>query len=84
MMFHIHSTLAIELIALVAGVFLHIFIKNQPKIKHAWFNFVAWVVIILSALSILCTVFQSASLWNKGYFQMEKSIMMHRSMNQNE
>jgi hypothetical protein len=82
MMFFVHSMFSLELIALVSGVALLILIKNQQKLKAAWLQFVAWFVIILSALSILCTAYQAISAWSKGYFNiMNKSMMMmHNEM----
>ena len=79
MMFFIHSMFSLELIALVSGVALLIFIKNQDKIKSAWLIFVAWFVIILSLLSIICSASYAVKLWYNGSFDMNRS-MMHKNM----
>lgn len=78
MMFHIHSMFAMELLALVAGVALLIFVSSATsrKITGSWGIFIAWFVIIVSALSIICSVYQSISYWKTGYFKMEKNMMM--------
>ena len=79
-MFFIHSMFSLELIALVAGVALLIMIKNQDKIKSAWLSFVAWFVIILSALSLICSAYYTVDFWHSGGFRMHKAMMMKRGM----
>ena len=82
MLFFMHSTFSLELIALVAGVALLIFIKSQNKMKKAWGIFVAWVVIILSVLSLFCSIFHVVRFWYDGgpemYRHMMKQNMMER------
>lgn len=84
MMFRFHSAISLELIALASGVALLIFIKNQTKIKNAWPIFAAWVVIILSALSIICSAFYALTGWNKGYFRMHHRMMKYHQMMENK
>ena len=80
MMFFLHSKFSFELIALVAGVALLIYFKNQTKIKSIWPLFVAWFVIILSALSIICSVYHSVTCWNRGYCDMHKRMWLQKNM----
>jgi hypothetical protein len=85
MMFFLHSMFSLELIALVSGVALLILIKNQQKIKAMWLIIVAWFVIVLSAISILCTAYHAISAWSKGYFKtMNKSTMQSGDMYKDE
>ena len=76
MMFHFHSMISLELLALVSGVALLILINQQTRRKKSWYKFVAWFVILSSALSIICSVYYGFSFWRNGYFQTEKSMMM--------
>lgn len=78
MLFFMHSTFSLELIALVAGVALLIFIKSQNKMKKAWGIFVAWVVIILSVLSLLGSIIHVVRL-----YQCEGPQMYHRMLRRN-
>jgi hypothetical protein len=55
---------SLELLALIAGVFLLIFIKNQTKVKSAWASFVAWFVIIFTVILIICSAIQTIRFWN--------------------
>lgn len=77
MVFHFHSVLALELIALVAGVALFMFVKMQDKLKKGWLSFVAWFVIVLASLSIICTVIYGINLRYQGFFDMSHMKMMH-------
>jgi hypothetical protein len=78
-MIHI-SNISLALLALVAGVALFIYIKNQTKIKDMWPIVAAWIVIILSSLSILCSVFHTLRFWNYDYYRMHKKMMKHQNM----
>ncbi len=84
MMNVIHLTVALELMALVFGVALLIYIKNQTKIKTAWASFVAWFVIVASIISILCSIYTSVMFWNKGYYKMYHHKMMERYEHMNK
>ena len=79
-MIHFHAMISIQLLALVAGVALLIFINQQTRHKKPWYKFVAWFVILFSALSIICSVYYGFSFWRNGYFQMEKPMMMQQNM----
>jgi predicted membrane protein len=68
---------SLELIALAAGVALLIYVKNQSKINTKFAAIVAWIVIVLSALSIICSVYNAAIFWTHGS-GMHRSMMMHR------
>jgi len=80
MMFQIHSAFSLETIALVAGVALLLYIKNQPKVKSIWPVIAAWFVIGFSILSIICTAYSAISFCNKGYCPMSKKMMNYQSM----
>lgn len=73
-MMHFHSMFSIQLIALSLGVGLLILIKNQSKVKDVWPIYVAWFVIGLSAISIICSAFYSVKYWKYG------SSMRHERM----
>jgi hypothetical protein len=79
-MFYMHSMFSLELIALVAGVALLLYVQNQPKIKSFWPVFVAWFVIVVSVLSILCSVYFSLRMWSSDGFAKHKGRMMERMM----
>lgn len=83
-MLHFHSMFSLQLIALVAGAALLIMIKNQNKIKSMWLSFVAWFVIIASALSIICSIYFVVSFWNKGYGQGSMMMNKNEMMQKNE
>jgi hypothetical protein len=79
-----HAMISIDLIALVAGVALLIYIKNQDKVKSFWPIFVAWFVVVLSSVSILCSFYHSIKyrddfILHRTY--MEK--MMKQSLDEN-
>ena len=61
-----HSLFSLELIALVSGVFLLLYVKNQEKIKSFWALFTAWLVVILAALSIILSIVFTIFVWSKG------------------
>jgi len=83
-MFFMHAKFSLELIALVSGVALIIFIKNQNKVKKLWPIFVAWIVIILSVLSILCSAYYTIKYWNYRHFNMHYRLMMQQKMMENK
>ncbi|MBN1914669.1 MAG: hypothetical protein JW769_02125 [Parachlamydiales bacterium] len=73
----LHISLALELLAFVAGVALLIYIKNQAKVKSLWLNFVAWFVIIISALCIICSGYYLITCCSRGecpYRMMQKNM----------
>lgn len=84
MMFYMHSMFALELIALVSGVALLIFIKKQTKKPNPWAVFVAWFVIILSVLSIICSAYHAIAAWNKGCFNMYDKMTKCEQMMDNK
>lgn len=53
----IHSSLALSLIALVFGASFLIYIKSHEKLKNIWNYFVSYLVIILSLISIICSIY---------------------------
>jgi hypothetical protein len=67
MMQNFHSMFSLELLALIAGVFLLIFIANQTKVKSALASIVAWFVIIFTLILIICTGIQTIRYWNMPY-----------------
>ena len=78
MMNFLHTAFALELIALVLGVTLLIYIHNQTKIKSKWAHFVAWFVIIASAVLIICSIVTSFVFWQSGDYSMYHHRMMER------
>lgn len=83
-MMHFHSMISLELVALVIGVALLIFIKNQHKYKSSWPIYVAWFVIVMSSLSIVCSAVYTIKFWNDGYPYMHKKMMMYKKMMEKE
>ena len=83
-MLYFHSALSLELIALVSGVALFIFVKNQTKIKCIWPIIAAWAVIGLAVLSIICSAYYSVAFWNKGYPRMQRFMKERYMMKKNE
>jgi hypothetical protein len=83
MMQHFHAMFSLELLALVSGVFLLIFLKNQTKVTSGWATFTAWFVIIFSALLIICSVIQTIRFWNNPY-QNSKAMEMMEMNKQTE
>jgi hypothetical protein len=79
MMHCIHAVFSLELMALVSGVALLIFIKNQDKITKAWPIFIAWFVIIFSSLSIICSASQAIIIRYQGGCPMYRFMMMERN-----
>ncbi len=77
------SKISLDLLALASGVALLILIKNQNKIKNFWPSLAAWLIIILSSLSILCSGFYAFKFWNYDYFKMHKRMMMPKKMMEN-
>ncbi|KPK32732.1 MAG: hypothetical protein AMS24_03250 [Chlamydiae bacterium SM23_39] len=72
-MFFIHNMFSLELIALVLGAALLIFIKiNDKKIHSGWLNFIAWFVIIFSAISIICSGYYVIKIFQNRYIDMPK------------
>lgn len=79
MLFSFHIAYALELLALVSGVGLFVFLKTHPgKFKKGWSYFVAWVVIIISSLTIICTSVQVIVFWSQGYYK--HPMMWHKYM----
>jgi len=68
MMFFLDGAFAIELIALVLGGTLLYRIKTNAKIKCGFCHFIAWFVIILAFLSMICTTVYGLKYWADGYF----------------
>lgn len=78
-MMRFHSMISLELIALTLGVALFILIHNQKKIKVRLPIYVAWFVIIISSLSIICSIFYSIKYWKYSKPRIEK-MMMYKEM----
>ncbi len=81
-MFAFHMSFALALLALTAGVFLLYYIKVQDKVKKGWGEFIAWIVIILAIIVLICSAYYSIRLRSSGYF--EKHHQMMEKMYQNE
>lgn len=80
-MMYFHSMLS--LIALAFGVALLILVKNQTKIKNIFPAIIAWIVIVLSALSIIFSFYSGYKKWNtEGGMgkMMNKRTMMNKGM----
>lgn len=89
MMFQADTAFAVELIALVAGVFLLIW-AGKEGLKHSAFaKAVAYFTIAASILAIICTSYYTIQYWKRGVFDspkmMEDSHMqMEKNMMRNE
>lgn len=57
MMLMIHTSLSLGLIALIMGATFLLYVKSHDKFKNAWTLFVGYFVVIISALSVLCTLY---------------------------
>ncbi|MFA6118552.1 MAG: hypothetical protein WCT85_02195 [Parachlamydiales bacterium] len=79
MFFSFGIAYSLELIALVFGVGLFIFLKtHQNKLRKGLLLFVAWLVIVISSLSIICTTVHTIKFWSGGYYK--SMMMMHKHM----
>lgn len=80
MVFIADMAIAFELIALVAGTALLAYACKEGIGCKAFVKAIAYITIVLSALTILCTGYYSLRYWEDGYFR--KPAMMgakHRS-----
>jgi hypothetical protein len=78
MFFSFGIAYSLELLALVAGVCLFIFLKMHDKFYKKIYLFVAWFVIVLSSISIICTTVHVIKFWSGGYYK--SMMMMHKKM----
>lgn len=69
MMFLFHIALGVGLIALILGTIFLMHIKMKSEWRNAWTLFVAYLVVILAALSIICTIYTGLKYktWNHKY-----------------
>lgn len=70
-----HMGLPSAIIALAAGVALLYYVKAQDKVKKGWGEFVAWIVIILAIISIICSGYYIIRLRSSGYFEKHHQMM---------
>lgn len=67
-MFMFHVALSLELLALLWASILTFFLKAYYKSKARYISFVGYFVIVLSLLSIICTISYGVRSWAKGDF----------------
>ena len=78
MMFFMGFTFVMEIIALAFGGALLVFAKMNKKAGTSFARFIAWVVIILAILSMVCTSYQATKYGMKGSF--DKAHPMQKQM----
>jgi hypothetical protein len=69
MMFLADSAIAFELIALVAGTALLLWVKRMEGCGRLFGMIVGYFVIIISLLGMLCTVYYTVQYRQAGYFR---------------
>lgn len=83
-MFMFHVALSLELLALIFGAALLAFIMMNDKVKKCWLRFIGYFVVIISLLSIICTITTAIKFWHEDGFEHHKwSKMMHKEMMEN-
>jgi hypothetical protein len=82
MMVFLHSMFSWELIALAAGLALLVYVRSQEKIKKGWLTFVSWIIIILAAISLICSIIFAIQHWSMGYYGKGRCMMMDKEMMQ--
>lgn len=91
MMFIIDIAFSLELIALIFGAALLIYAMKHTDLGTALPKFIAYLVMILAVLSMLCTGYYTVKYWIGGYFEqpapisrmMMKSCMMKKCRMEN-
>jgi hypothetical protein len=82
MMLMIHSSLALGLIALVFGASFLLYVKSHEKAKNGWTLFVGYFVIIVSFISILCTLYfglmKPSKMMGHPYFHYQKEMQAEK------
>lgn len=74
-MFQADTAFAAELIALVLGTGLLIWVKDKKLSNTGFANIVAYFVIVASIVSMLCTGYYSFRYWEDGYFHSKPMPM---------
>jgi uncharacterized membrane protein YfcA len=69
MMFLLHIAIGVELIALTLGTIFLMHVKMKTDWRNGWTLFVGYLVVILAALSLICTLYSSLKYrtWNHKY-----------------
>lgn len=78
MFFSFGIAYSLELIALVFGIGLLIFLHMHKQFLNKYYLFVAWLVIVISSISIICTTAHTIRFWTGGYYK--SMMMMHKKM----
>jgi predicted membrane protein len=78
--FHADTAFALELIALALGVFLVVWFKINKEHVHKLARFLAYLIIVLAIIALLCTSFYSIKYWTFGYFHPKAMMMMKGKM----
>ncbi len=76
-MFLFHVAIGIGVIALILAVSFLMHIKKKADWRNGWTIFAGYVVVIIAALSLICSIYNGFKykVWNHKYM-ME---MMHRN-----
>lgn len=80
MMMHFHGVMALELLALVAGMLLLHKVCNAEICCRLFFKVVAYFVIIVSMLMIVCSVWHGVAALKDGGFCMRGKCPMMGGM----
>ncbi len=79
-----HAMFSWELIALVAAFALLVYIRTQEKMKKGWLTFISWIIIILAALSLVCSIYFSVKYRSMGYYGKGRCMMIDEEMMQKQ
>lgn len=83
MMFQADTAIAVELLALVAGTFLLIWSAKENIIYKGFAKTIAYFVIVVSILAILCTSYYAFRYWEDGYFNKPHTAINQKYMHNN-
>lgn len=75
-----HLGLSLQLLALAAGAAILIWSKMQQNIGTSLTKLIAYIIIILAALSIVCGGYHAIKFWSQGYFDRPFSMLMQHQM----
>ncbi len=76
-MFFYHIALSLGLMTLLFSAAFIYFMKAFTKAKVCCINFIAYLVLILSALSLICTIFFGIKYWAKGEYTHSCPMMKY-------
>lgn len=83
MMFEMHTAFALELLAVLAGLFLATYCRKNAE--AGWLGVVSYVVVGLATFGLLCSSYYAVRYWEDGYYKTpfgrsedEQAMMMAR------